>query len=149
MATDRQIAANRLNSKKSTGPKSDGGKRRARLNARIHGLAGQSPMDAQWVARVEQLAREIVDSTGGRIDLTCARSIAQAEQELMRARSMASAMAANLCAAHLEGDGPSGGTPKSREAHRSTQLASLLVFDRYEHRALKRRNRAIRSCFVA
>lgn len=40
MATPRQIAANRRNALKSTGPKSESGKKRSRTNALIHGLAG-------------------------------------------------------------------------------------------------------------
>ena len=40
MATPRQIAANRANSKKSTGPLTTAGKVKASLNAVSHGLAG-------------------------------------------------------------------------------------------------------------
>jgi len=42
MATDRQIAANRENAKKSTGPRTEPGKRRARRNAYRHGLTAES-----------------------------------------------------------------------------------------------------------
>ena len=42
MATDRQIAANRLNAKKSTGPRTENGKRRSRRNAFRHGLTAES-----------------------------------------------------------------------------------------------------------
>ena len=38
MASDRQIAANRENAKKSTGPRTEDGKRKARLNGITHGL---------------------------------------------------------------------------------------------------------------
>ena len=41
MATERQIAANRLNAKRSSGP-SEAGKLRSRLNATKHGMAGES-----------------------------------------------------------------------------------------------------------
>jgi hypothetical protein len=39
MATDKQIEANRRNASKSTGPRSETGKARSRMNARRHGLA--------------------------------------------------------------------------------------------------------------
>jgi hypothetical protein len=42
MATDRQIAANRENAKKSTGPRTGPGKRRSRRNAFRHGLNAES-----------------------------------------------------------------------------------------------------------
>ena len=38
MATQRQIAANRANARKSTGPRTEAGKRRAKRNALTHGL---------------------------------------------------------------------------------------------------------------
>jgi hypothetical protein len=42
MATDRQIAANRMNAGRSSGPQSVGGKARSRANATRHGLASES-----------------------------------------------------------------------------------------------------------
>ena len=42
MATDKQIAANRENAKKSTGPRTEPGKRRSRRNAYRHGLTAES-----------------------------------------------------------------------------------------------------------
>ena len=41
MATDKQIAANILNAQKSTGPKTEEGKNKSRLNAKRDGLTGQ------------------------------------------------------------------------------------------------------------
>ena len=41
MSTEKQIAANRRNARKSTGPKSENGKSRTRLNALRHGLTAE------------------------------------------------------------------------------------------------------------
>jgi hypothetical protein len=45
MATDKQIAANRQNARKSTGPKTEQGKRRSRRNAYRHGLTAETLVD--------------------------------------------------------------------------------------------------------
>ena len=44
MASERQILANRGNAKKSTGPRTNGGKALARMNALKHGLTAQKLM---------------------------------------------------------------------------------------------------------
>jgi len=151
VASDRQVAANRENAKRSTGPRSRGGKSRACRNATVHGLAGRSPIDPNWIAAVERLAKKIVDSTGGKIDLVRARAIAEAQQELIRARSISSAVIEKIWPADEIDDGgkflPSGSSSPGKEVERSIELSvSLRVLDRYEHRALARRNREIRRC---
>jgi hypothetical protein len=86
MATERQIAANRRNAGKSTGPRSRAGKKRARQNAYQHGLT-TSPHDSATVAKqVERLAREIAGNTDNEIVLQHAREAAQAEIDLARVR---------------------------------------------------------------
>src|ERR1039458_10896579 len=42
MATDKQIAANRINSQKSTGPRSAAGKTQSAQNARKHGFCSSN-----------------------------------------------------------------------------------------------------------
>jgi hypothetical protein len=42
MASTRQLEANRANAKRSTGPRSEGGKARSRLNSRKHGLTAKT-----------------------------------------------------------------------------------------------------------
>jgi hypothetical protein len=42
MTSDRQILANRRNSKKSTGPRTESGKKRVRANALKHGLSART-----------------------------------------------------------------------------------------------------------
>jgi hypothetical protein len=42
MTSDKQLKANRHNSTKSTGPRSQAGKARSRLNSRRHGLTAKT-----------------------------------------------------------------------------------------------------------
>lgn len=42
MATEKQVAANRLNAQKSTGPRTEAGKAVSRFNATTHGLTGKN-----------------------------------------------------------------------------------------------------------
>jgi|SRR5450631_1167857 hypothetical protein len=57
MASDRQLAANRRNAKKSTGPVSVSGKRRSRENALRHGLAIDVDRDPLLRADVDRMAQ--------------------------------------------------------------------------------------------
>jgi len=74
MASDRQIAANRLNSKKSTGPKTDQGKRSSRRNAIRHGLIAETTIDviedpADYEAFEEAIKRGYNPRTGVEYEL--------------------------------------------------------------------------------
>ena len=81
MATARQVEANRCNAQKSTGPRTDAGKRNSSLNAYVHGLTGQTLLMTEEEAEArhrfadaivadlkpvgameEQLARSIADT---------------------------------------------------------------------------------------
>jgi len=60
MTTERQLAANRANAKKSTGPQSADGKRRSRRNALRHGLTAETVIDVlESAADYEALAAAI------------------------------------------------------------------------------------------
>jgi len=76
MATERQLAANRRNAQRSTGPRSSQGKKRASQSARRHGFSRKTTFcdsDA-----VEQLARELVGPHAGFVRLELARQAAEA-----------------------------------------------------------------------
>ena len=65
MATDKQIAANRLNAQNSTGPRTDDGKRRSRRNAFRHGLTAETVIDIhEDPAAYRALERAIMPTIG-------------------------------------------------------------------------------------
>jgi hypothetical protein len=64
MASERQIAANRRNAKKSTGPISSSGKSRSRQNALRHGLATSADRDPLLSADVNQMAQILSRARG-------------------------------------------------------------------------------------
>jgi hypothetical protein len=171
MANERQIAANRRNAKKSTGPQTDGGKKRAGRNASRHGLAARTTLSDAVANRLEGLARRIAGNTESPIKLACARAAAEAALDLARVRQAKVAFIEQV--AHSGDINPteawrkirrlglhpavSGltGTSESldpmplQEPERSAEairrsLPELRKLDRYEHRASSRRDRAIR-----
>jgi hypothetical protein len=60
MATEKQIAANRTNAKRSTGPKSRAGKMVSSRNAYRHGLSSPPPLDADLLAKIHTIANALV-----------------------------------------------------------------------------------------
>jgi hypothetical protein len=83
MASERQIAANRANARKSSGPRSASGKKRASRNALTHGL--NTPLSGAVVAReIEALAREIAGDPQDRGQMAAARDAAEAQLDLAR-----------------------------------------------------------------
>ncbi len=86
MPSERQIAANRRNARKSTGPRSGAGKNRSRRNAYRHGLTVSITSSEGFAKQLDKLAREIAGDTEDPILLERARAIAQAELDLARVR---------------------------------------------------------------
>jgi DNA-binding LacI/PurR family transcriptional regulator len=86
MASERQIAANRRNARKSTGPRSDAGMKRASRNAYRHGLTLSITSTAASAKQLDNLVRKIAGDTKDAIILERARAVAQAELDLARVR---------------------------------------------------------------
>ena len=126
MATDKQIAANRANALRSTGPKTAAGRAKSSRNALRHGLSLPTEMDADELAKFHTLEAALAGDRADEDRQRAVAEMAQAQFELLRVRKVRAAM---LAAADLE-----GGDPKS--------LQSLLALDRYERYAHTKRRRA-------
>jgi hypothetical protein len=85
MASERQIAANRRNGIKSTGPRSSVGKKRVSRNALRHGFSSRSGR-ADTSEAVESLVRKICGEKTDALALEHARAAAEAIVELNRVR---------------------------------------------------------------
>jgi hypothetical protein len=178
MASERQIAANRRNARKSTGPRSVAGKRRASRNAYRHGLTLNITSTAAFAKQLDKLVRKIAGNTENAIVLERARAIAQAELDLARVRRAKVALI-ERASAFGELDPPrltvtqmirllnafdrsrlivpkpidASATMPSQEADRSAEavrrvLPELRKLDRYDRRAAARRDRAILNLLV-
>ena len=125
MASDKQIAANRANAKKSTGPEPPAGRAKSSRNAYRHGLSVPMQPDPQ---AVEAVALAIAGETAGEVELHAARALAGAQFELKRIR------ATRLAALPTDLD----------RVLDPRALSGLCGFDRYERLALSRRKAALR-----
>ena len=129
MTSDRKIASNRSNAKKSTGPKSEAGRIRSRLNALRHGLAVSIGSLPSFSHDIETLAMVLAGEGGAPIEF--ARQAAEAEIDLLRIRKIrASQFNAKV---------------GNADARAYTELSeNLAKLERYERRAFSRRKRALR-----
>jgi hypothetical protein len=88
MTNARQLEANRVNARASTGPRSAKGKARASQNARRHGLSLSIHLHPALSAEAENLAHEFAGEWADVPDiLDCARRVAEAQIDLQRVRA--------------------------------------------------------------
>ena len=160
MASLKQIEANRRNAKRSTGPRSAFGKSRARANSVRHGLLSKVLADPGLVAEKQELATRIAREHGKPDDVVEARTIADTELTILTARAIrARLLDSSLSSQTTGGSGCSSPDSKqadpSRNAPGNFDLAlaylrlgpTLATLDRYEQRAISRRQRAARHLF--
>jgi hypothetical protein len=96
MTNERQAAANRRNARKSTGPRSAAGKRRASHNSYRHGLTAVS--NAERRRHLERLARKIAGRSADPTTIQIARSAAAAEFDLAQIRRVKLALIERILA---------------------------------------------------
>ena len=87
MTSEPKPAADRPNKKRSTGPRTAGGKRRSSQNARRHGLSIH-PADSPFAhARVEQLTDIFAGPNASAMQRDLATAVADAQIDLSRVRA--------------------------------------------------------------
>jgi hypothetical protein len=125
MATAKQIAANRRNAQRSTGPRTAAGKKIASRDALRHGLSLPPEMDAAALAAINELVTEIAGDYESNQNSNIAE-VATAVLEVMLVQQVRNEMVTNIDL--------SSATPNA--------LQRLAAIDRYENRARTRRRRA-------
>ena len=98
MATPKQIAANRQNARRSSGPRSGEGRRRSSQNAYRHGLSAGGNAHVECIKDIEALASKIAGNSTDVVVLECACTIAQAEFDLARIRRLKVALVSRVMA---------------------------------------------------
>jgi PHD/YefM family antitoxin component YafN of YafNO toxin-antitoxin module len=124
VATEKQIAANRANARRSTGPKSAAGKMVSSRNAYRHGLTCPLSLGADTAAKLEAIAQAVTGEGAGEEQLISAAEFARAQLELLRIRATRAEIMTAI------------------ERDSTQQLRPLVALDRYERYAHTRRRRA-------
>jgi hypothetical protein len=88
MPSDKKIAANQKNAKKSTGPLSKAGRDASRSNALRHGLVIPIGIDPAFHDDIVKLAKVLSFSIGTQTVSEHAREAAEAELDLARIRKI-------------------------------------------------------------
>ena len=132
MATEKQIAANRANAQKSTGPKTAAGRLTSSRNAFRHGLSLPLRLDIATLEKADAIACLLTPDQADEEQLTAATEVAQAQLELLRIRAVRAEL---MSAVELA----PGNLP---------HLQRLAALDRYERFAHTKRRRASRKLQV-
>ena len=132
MASDRKNASNRKNAQKSTGPRSEAGRRRSRRNALRHGLAIAIASVPAFRTEIDLLANLFSRDVGQQAVSEFARQFAEAQIDLFRIRKIR----ASLFGSVVNNPDPSSGAI-------SKLNDGLAKLERYERRATSRRKRAL------
>jgi len=128
MATEKQIAANRANAQKSTGPKTAAGRARSSRNAFLHGLSLPLQPDKEASAKASAIARALIRDETTKDRLIAAAAVAQAQLELLRIGKVRDQLMVMI----------------DLQSAKFEHLQRLAALDRYERRAHTKRRLALR-----
>jgi hypothetical protein len=129
LATEKQIAANRANAKRSTGPKTAAGKLRSSRNSFRHGLSAPAIWDPAASAKMDLIAGDLASSKAARDPRTSAAEFAEAQMEVLRIRAIRNEQWASI-------------SQQEDEEFNPKDLKRLAALDRYERYALTKRRKA-------
>jgi hypothetical protein len=124
MATEKQVAANRANAAKSTGPRSVAGKKRAAHNSFRHGLSIQ-PLDLEFTRQREKLAHQIAGDTNSELELEVARAAAEGDLDLARVRTVKAGLINRVTVTGSLVPPKQFATKKERTKHFNAKLKAL------------------------
>src|SRR5260370_6424147 len=160
MPSERKLAPNRNNAKRSTGPRPARGKSRASRNALRHGLATTAQRIPAALALIERMAKAICGDGATRSQYEQALNIAESDHMICGVRATRLAPIKRVTIApqerktysgqpQREEDGPQT-APEQQSAPEiydevaafQQALPDMTRYDRYERRALSRRQRA-------
>ena len=145
MTSPAKIAANRRNARRSTGPRSAAGKARARRNAFRHGLTTPASLDHVAMDRIDNLVDALTIDVHSQLQFQLATVAAEAQVEIERVRQTKVNLV-NRASAQLRDEGAgllSAGERAALAFAGKTEI--LMACERYERRAISRRNRALHS----
>src|SRR6476661_9796139 len=145
MTSPAKIAANRRNARRSTGPRSAAGKARARRNAFRHGLTTPASLDHVAMDRIDNLVDALTIHVHSQLQFQLATVAAEAQAEIERVRQTKVNLV-NRASAQLREEGAgllSAGERAALAFAGKTEI--LMACERYERRAISRRNRALRA----
>jgi hypothetical protein len=126
MASEKQIAANRANAQRSTGPRTALGKMKSSRNSFRHGLSGPSPFDPMTSAKVDVMAQALVGGDEGEDQAASAAEFARAHLEVLAIRAKRAELITKI----------------ETFKYCTHGLRHLAALDRYERYANTRRRRA-------
>jgi hypothetical protein len=128
MATEKQLAANRANAAKSTGPRSAAGKKRAAQNSFQHGLSVRLS-DLEFSRQREKLAHQIAGDTNSELELDVARAAAEGDLDLARVRALKAGLIDRVNVTGSLVPPEPFQTKKERTKHFNAKLRALKKFD--------------------
>jgi len=134
MTSSRKLDSNKKNASLSTGPRSQGGKLRSKMNARRHGLATPIGDIPEQSSRLERLAALLAEDSNRLLVAEEPRLIAECHLDMQRIRAIQHEMLREM----IEADTIEG---------QKSSVSEIEKIDRYRRRAASRRKTAFRTLF--